>query len=39
MKTMKRIHNITSKAALRYGSEAWVLNKRENVWKQHRSVF
>ena len=24
-----RIHNITAKAALRFGSEAWVLKKRE----------
>jgi hypothetical protein len=23
------IHNITAKAALKFGSEAWVLNKRE----------
>ena len=27
--TMLRIHNITSKAALKFGSEAWVLKKRE----------
>jgi hypothetical protein len=24
-----RIHNITAKAALKFGSEAWVLNKKE----------
>jgi len=24
-----RIHNITAKAALKFGSEAWVLEKRE----------
>ena len=24
-----RIHNITAKAALKFGSEAWVLKKRE----------
>ena len=24
-----RIHNITAKAALKFGSEAWVLRKRE----------
>ena len=27
-KTKLRIHNITAKAALKFGSEAWVLNKR-----------
>ena len=27
--TKLRIHNITAKAALKFGSEAWVLNKRE----------
>ena len=27
--TKLRIHNITAKAALRFGSEAWVLKKRE----------
>ena len=27
--TKLRIHNITSKAALKFGSEAWVLKKRE----------
>jgi len=27
--TMLRIHNITAKAALKLGSEAWVLKKRE----------
>ena len=27
--TTLRIHNITSKAALKFGSEAWVLKKRE----------
>ena len=27
--TKLRIHNITAKAALKCGSEAWVLNKRE----------
>ena len=26
---MLRIHNITAKAALKFGSEAWVLKKRE----------
>jgi len=29
-----RIHNITAKAALKFGSEAWVLKKRE---EQRRS--
>ena len=24
-----RIHNITAKAALKFGNEAWVLNKKE----------
>jgi hypothetical protein len=24
-----RIHNITAKAALKYGSETWMLNKRD----------
>ena len=28
-KTKLRIHNITAKAALQFGSEAWVLKKRE----------
>jgi hypothetical protein len=28
-KTKLRIHSITSKAALKFGSEAWVLTKRE----------
>ena len=27
--TKLRIHNITAKAALKFGSEAWVLTKRE----------
>jgi len=27
--TKLRIHNITAKAALEFGSEAWVLKKRE----------
>jgi len=27
--TELRIHNITAKAALKFGSEAWVLKKRE----------
>ena len=27
--TKLRIHNITAKAALKFGSEAWVLQKRE----------
>ena len=27
--TKLRIHNITAKAALKFGSEVWVLNKRE----------
>ena len=26
---LKRIHNITTKATLKFGSEAWVLKKRE----------
>jgi len=35
--TKLRIHNITAKAALRFGNEAWVLEKREEkVSKQHR---
>ena len=41
--TELRIHNITAKAALKFGSEAWVLKKREEqrleaaqmkVWRQ-----
>ena len=28
--TKLRIHNITAKAALKFGSEAWVLKKRED---------
>ena len=27
--TKLRIHNITAKAALKFGNEAWVLKKRE----------
>jgi hypothetical protein len=27
--TKVRIHNVTAKAALKFGSEAWVLKKRE----------
>jgi len=27
--TKLRIHNITAKAALKFGSEAWVLKKRD----------
>ena len=35
--TKLRIHNITAKAALKFGSEAWVLKKREKQrLKQHR---
>jgi len=29
--TKLRIHNITAKAALKFGSEAWVLKKREKL--------
>jgi hypothetical protein len=29
--TKVRIHNITAKAALKFGSEAWVLKKREGL--------
>ena len=29
VETKLRIHNITAKAALKFGSEAWVLKKRE----------
>jgi hypothetical protein len=28
-KTKLRIHNITAKAALKFGSKVWVLKKRE----------
>jgi hypothetical protein len=28
--TKLRIHNITTKAALKFGSEVWVLKKRED---------
>jgi hypothetical protein len=34
--TKLRIHNITDKEALKFGSEVWVLKKRDSVWKQHR---
>jgi hypothetical protein len=34
--TKLRIHNIIAKTALKYGSETWVFNKRDTVWKQHR---
>jgi hypothetical protein len=27
--TLRNVHNITAKAALKFGSEAWVLKKRE----------
>jgi hypothetical protein len=29
--TKLRIHNITAKTALKYGSETWVLNKRDKT--------
>ena len=29
--TKLRIHNITAKAALKFGSDAWVLKKREGT--------
>ena len=29
--TKLRIHNITAKAELKFGSEAWVLKKREKL--------
>ena len=32
--TKLRIHNITAKAALKFGSEAWVLKKREEQYLQ-----
>ena len=36
----RKIRNITAKAALKFGSEVWVLKKREeNVYKQHRLNF
>ena len=31
--TKLRIHNITAKAALKFGSEVWVLNKRETTFR------
>ena len=31
--TKLRIHNITAKAALKCGSEAWVLKKRERTFR------
>jgi hypothetical protein len=31
-KTKLRMHNMTAKTALKYGSDTWVVNKRE---KQH----
>ena len=34
--TKLRIHNITAKAALKFGSEAWVLKKRE---EQRLEIF
>ena len=36
--TKLRNHNITARAALTHGSEAWVMKQRErnNVQKQHR---
>jgi len=34
--TKLRIHNITAKTALKFGSEAWVLKKdTKNIYKQH----
>jgi hypothetical protein len=37
-RTKLRLYNITSKAALKYGSEIWVLNKKKSVnnQKQHK---
>jgi hypothetical protein len=35
--TKLKSHNITAKAALKFGSEAWVLKKEMNKdWKQHK---
>ena len=31
--TKLRIHNITAKAALKFGSEAWVLKKRGTTFR------
>jgi len=31
LKNIKKIHRITTKAALKFGSEAWVLKKREEL--------
>ena len=36
--TKLRIHNITVKAALKFGSEAWVLKKREEQWLEAAQV-
>jgi hypothetical protein len=32
------IHNITAKAALKFGSEAWVLKKREKKQKEEEKM-
>ena len=34
--TKLRIHNITAKAALKFGSEAWVLKKRGKTFRSSR---
>ena len=34
-----RIHNITAKAALKFGGEAWVLKKREEQRLEEDEVF
>jgi hypothetical protein len=39
LQTKLRIHNITLKAALRYGSEMWVLNERDNQHLEAAQTF
>ena len=37
--TKLRIHNITAKAALKFGSEAWVLKKRGTMFRSSTVKF
>ena len=41
LETKLRIHNIVSKAALKYESEVWILNRRDEqrLEASHHAIF
>jgi hypothetical protein len=39
IETKLRIHNITAKASLKFGSEAWVLKKRGTTFRSRTDIL